>query len=56
MNNEFSIGLGGWRRIEFHGQHDEQDFQVTLADTGQATMTGGRVRRFLGDATTFLVT
>jgi glucose-1-phosphate cytidylyltransferase len=59
MNNDFSIGLGGQGRIEFHGGHDEQDFQVTLADTGQATMTGGRVRRvrrFLGDATTFLVT
>ena len=59
MNNDFTIGLGGRRRIEFHGEHDEQDFQVTLADTGQFTMTGGRVRRvkkYIGDDSTFLVT
>ena len=59
MNNDFTIDLGGRDRIEFHGGHDEQDFQVTLADTGADTMTGGRVlriRRYIGDDSTFMVT
>jgi len=30
-----------------HSQHDEEDWQVTLIDTGQTTMTGGRIRRAL---------
>ena len=39
--------------------HQEQDFAVTLADTGLETMTGGRlqrVARYLGDDDTFLLT
>ena len=43
-----------------HGAHHEQDFRVTLADTGLDTMTGGRVlrvQRHLGeDDDTFMVT
>ncbi len=31
--------------IVFHGSHDEEDWEVTLADTGDNTMTGGRVAR-----------
>ena len=27
--------------VEYHDVHGEQDFRVTLADTGQDTMTGG---------------
>jgi len=45
MNNDFSISLGGRKQIEYHGQHEEQDFRVTLVDTGADTMTGGRVKR-----------
>jgi glucose-1-phosphate cytidylyltransferase len=45
MNNDFTMSLNNGRKIEYHGQHDEQDFRVTLADTGQETMTGGRIRR-----------
>jgi glucose-1-phosphate cytidylyltransferase len=58
MNNDFTIALGSRNRLTFHDQHDEQEFQVTLADTGPETMTGGRikrVRRYI-DAETFLVT
>ncbi len=59
MNNDFTIDLGGRRRIEFHGEHEEQDFQVTLADTGMTTQTGGRIRRirpYIGNDSTFMVT
>src|SRR3954465_7836424 len=45
MNNDFTIHLGSRTRIDSLDSHDEQDFQVTLADTGQETMTGGRVKR-----------
>ena len=45
MNNDFTINLGRQQKIAHHDSHDEQDYSVTLADTGVATMTGGRVRR-----------
>lgn len=45
MNNDFTIRLGKQNQISFHDVHPEQDFQVTLADTGLETMTGGRVKR-----------
>ncbi|MGA2253780.1 MAG: glucose-1-phosphate cytidylyltransferase [Thermoguttaceae bacterium] len=46
MNNDFTISLGaGGRKIEYHGAHAEQDFCVTLVNTGTETMTGGRVKR-----------
>jgi glucose-1-phosphate cytidylyltransferase len=58
MNNDFTIGLGKESWIDHHGAHAEQDFQVTLAETGDETMTGGRVKRverYLRDGT-FMVT
>ncbi len=59
MNNDFRISLGSKSHIEFMGAHQEQDFSVTLADTGLETMTGGRlqsVARYLADDDTFLLT
>ena len=44
MTNDFSIHLGENSSIEYHDSHLEQDFEVTLADTGQNTMTGGRIK------------
>jgi glucose-1-phosphate cytidylyltransferase len=45
MNNDFTISLGAKNAITYHDNHEEQDFQVTLADTGQSTGTGGRIKR-----------
>jgi glucose-1-phosphate cytidylyltransferase len=45
MNNDFTIHLGSKTRIDYLGSHGEQDFHVTLAETGPETMTGGRVKR-----------
>jgi glucose-1-phosphate cytidylyltransferase len=58
MNNDFTVHLGNKARIDYHDAHDEQDFGVTLADTGQESMTGGRVRRIKRyvDGDTFMVT
>jgi glucose-1-phosphate cytidylyltransferase len=58
MTNDFTISLGRMHAIAYHGAHMEQNFTVTLADTGLDTMTGGRVRR-VGryiDGDTFMVT
>ncbi|NQT92322.1 MAG: glucose-1-phosphate cytidylyltransferase [Lentisphaerae bacterium] len=56
-NNDFTVCLGDKRRIQYHEPHKEQDFSVTLADTGYDTMTGGRIRRvskYLDDDTFML--
>ena len=58
MNNDFTICLGEKNHIVYHGAHLEQDYRVTLADTGLESMTGARVKRvqrYLGDDT-FMVT
>jgi len=59
MNSDFSITLGREQRFEFHDHHPEQDLRVTLADTGQSSMTGGRIRRierYVADDERFIVT
>ncbi len=58
MNNDFTISLGSKSRVVHHGAHTEQDFNVTLLETGLDTMTGGRVKRTESyiDKDTFIVT
>ena len=59
MNSDFTVHLGRSQRVEFHGAHLEQDYAVTLADTGEETMTGGRVKRierYVDDDDTFMLT
>ena len=59
MNNDFTVHLGREGRVTYVDAHEEQDFCVTLADTGLNTMTGGRVRRikrYIGDDDTFMLT
>ncbi len=43
-NRDFAVTLGT-RELEIHGSHDEHGWRVTLAETGSATLTGGRVKR-----------
>jgi len=45
MNNDFTICLGKESRLVYNDVHEEQNFSITLADTGLETMTGGRLRR-----------
>ena len=57
-NNDFTITLGRSHDLEFHDQHLESDWRVTVADTGHDTQTGGRVKRvqrYVGDER-FMVT
>ena len=42
-NRDFSVTLGTGA-VEVHGNHAEADWRVTLAETGDATNTGGRVK------------
>src|SRR5207248_1148923 len=44
MTNDFTINLGRLHAVAYHDAHEEQDFTVTLSDTGLNTMTGGRVK------------
>jgi glucose-1-phosphate cytidylyltransferase len=57
-NNDFTVTLGQRDSLTFHGAHDEASWNVTVAFTGEETMTGGRVHRaarYLDDQP-FLVT
>lgn len=56
--SDVTIQLGNDPSIEYHGNHDEEDWKVTLLDTGTETMTGGRLQRALPyvDGDTFLLT
>jgi glucose-1-phosphate cytidylyltransferase len=59
MNNDFTICLGRQHQVKYHEAHHEQDFHVTLAETGLETATGGRVKKvekYIGDDDTFMVT
>ncbi len=45
MNSDFTISLGRQSKIDYHDEHREQEFKVTLADTGLDAMTGARIKR-----------
>jgi glucose-1-phosphate cytidylyltransferase len=45
--SDVTLKLGAHPEITYHNQHTEEDWQVTLIDTGQATQTGGRVKQAL---------
>jgi len=46
-SSDVTLRLGDNPEITYHNKHSEEDWQVTLLDTGLATQTGGRVRRAL---------
>jgi glucose-1-phosphate cytidylyltransferase len=41
MTTDVTVTLGRHDALEFVGRHDEEDWRVTLAETGEDTMTGG---------------
>src|ERR1017187_2468437 len=41
---DVTLQLGRQSRIAFHNRHDEEDWRVTLADTGENSLTATRVR------------
>jgi glucose-1-phosphate cytidylyltransferase len=57
-SSDFTVALGRSRAIVYENHHQEQEFKVTLADTGLETMTGARVKRVARylDGDQFMVT
>ena len=45
--SDVTLQLGRNPHIRHHSTHEEEDWTVTLLDTGQNTMTGGRIKRAL---------
>lgn len=45
MTSDFTITLGEHGVVQYHGDHDESGWRVTLVDTGLNAMTGARVKR-----------
>lgn len=59
MTSDLTIVLGRPDAIDYHGRKAEEDWRVTLAETGEETQTGGRVaaiRRFVEEDGLFLLT
>ncbi|MEW6102075.1 MAG: glucose-1-phosphate cytidylyltransferase [Candidatus Omnitrophota bacterium] len=58
MNNDFTIHLGMANSIEFHSNHLEKGWKVTLVDTGLLAQTGTRIKRVENyiEGDTFMVT
>jgi len=58
MNTDVTIELGKPNGIYLHQSHDEKGWKITLADTGENTLKGGRIKRvqkYVGKET-FLLT
>ena len=56
MNSDFTVKLGAHQQIKYHDEFEEQGWEVTVVDTGEKTMTGGRLfraRKYLDDETFF---
>ena len=56
MNLDFTIKIQNESQLISHGKLDEEDWEVTVADTGADTMTGGRllkIQKYVGDSTFF---
>ena len=62
LNSDFTVKLGsrGDDSLEVHSVDHDLDWEVTVAYTGETTMTGGRIAmatsKYLGDAEHFAVT
>jgi glucose-1-phosphate cytidylyltransferase len=59
MMSDTTIKLGRESQAVFHTRHDEEDWSVTLADTGENTLTAGRIKRiesYLGKDEDFFLT
>jgi glucose-1-phosphate cytidylyltransferase len=56
---DVSLSLGREQKVKFHGRHNEEDWIVTLAETGEDSMTAFRlkqVQRYIPKGETFLFT
>lgn len=58
LENDFTIDLGRRERPEIHNRLNCENWRVTLVDTGEHTLTGGRIKRIQSfiDDEQFMVT
>ncbi len=59
MTSDVTLKLGQKPALKFQDRHEEEDWTVTLAGTGEETLTAGRVKRiqrYIGDDDHFLLT
>ena len=59
MASDVTVSLGRSPAVVFHNRHDEEDWSVTLVDTGEDTLTAGRIQRiqrYIGKDPEFLLT
>jgi glucose-1-phosphate cytidylyltransferase len=58
MNSDFTVNLGNRQNIHLHNDHTERDWNVTLAETGEKSQTGARVKKIEKyiDGETFMLT
>jgi glucose-1-phosphate cytidylyltransferase len=59
MTSDVTLKLGHSPEVHFRDHHDEEDWSVTLAGTGEDTMTAGRlarIQRYIGDDEDFFMT
>ena len=59
MTSDIAIRLGDHQSLRVLGRHSEEDWNVTLVETGEQTQTGGRIirsRKYLEDADVFFLT
>lgn len=55
--SDVTLKLGRTPKIKYHNSHDEEDWTVTLVETGLNTQTGGRLKRamdHIGDETVLM--
>jgi glucose-1-phosphate cytidylyltransferase len=45
LHRDFTVTLGQPDSIEYHGEHADDGWQVTVLDTGLDTMTGARIKQ-----------
>jgi glucose-1-phosphate cytidylyltransferase len=45
MNCDFSVRLGNRDNVTIHNNHEELDWTITLANTGEKAQTGARIKR-----------
>ena len=54
LSSDFSVHFRSHDKFEFHSDLEESGWNVTIADTGAETMTGGRIKavqRYIGNET-----
>jgi len=45
LNSDFTVELGAHKNIQIHSKHNENDWKITLADTGEKALKGARLKR-----------